>query len=129
MTEKALYRIANRQQLIDCFRDCQGIGYNQPYFIEVRPLTRSLEQNSRLWAMLGEVSKQVNWHGNKLSPEDWKHVFSAALSQQRVVPNIDGNGFVVLGKSTSKMSIREMTDLIELIFAFGAQHGVVFSGQ
>ena len=95
--------------------------------LEIKPLTRSLEQNSRLWAMLGEVSKQVNWHGNKLSPEDWKHVFSAALSQQRVVPNIDGNGFVVLGKSTSKMSIREMTDLIELIFAFGAQHGVVFN--
>lgn len=127
MLEKSQYLISSRQHLINAFRDCESFGYSKPYMLEIKPLTRSLEQNSRLWAMLGEVSKQVNWHGNKLNPEDWKHVFSAALSQQRVVPNIDGNGFVVLGKSTSKMSIREMTDLIELIFAFGAQHGVVFN--
>jgi hypothetical protein len=43
------------------------------------------------------------------------------------VPNIDGNGFVVLGARTSRMSIKEMSDMIELCFAFGAQNGVKFS--
>lgn len=42
--------------------------------VEVKPETRSLAQNARLWAMLGDVSKQVNWHGRKLSPTAWKHV-------------------------------------------------------
>lgn len=95
--------------------------------VEVKPFTRTIEQNKILWAMLTDVSEQVNWHGNKLSNEDWKHIFSAALSQQRVVPNIDGNGFVVLGKSTSKMSVAEMSDMIELIQAFGADRGVKFN--
>lgn len=94
--------------------------------MEVKEFTRTVEQNSKLWALLTEVSAQVNWHGQKLSNEDWKHVFSAAMSQQRVVPNIDSTGFVVLGKSTSKMSVAEMMDMIELIQAFGAQHGVKF---
>jgi len=45
------------------------------------------------------------------------------------VPNIDGNGFVVLGKSTSKMTVREMRDLIELAQSFGAQQGVKFGDE
>lgn len=94
--------------------------------IQIKPLTRSLEQNSRMWAMLTDVSKQVDWYGRKLTPEEWKHVFTAALKKQDVVPGIDG-GFVVLGLSTSQMSIREMIDLMELMGAFGAQNGVRFS--
>jgi NinB protein len=94
--------------------------------VEVKESTRSTEQNARMWAMLSEVSNQVVWHGRKLTPEEWKHVFTASLKRQDVVPGIDG-GFVVLGLSTSKMSVREMGDLMELISAFGAQNGVKFS--
>jgi hypothetical protein len=45
----------------------------------------------------------------------------------RMVPNLDGNGFVSLGRSSSDLSKDEMGDLLELIHAFGARHGVVFS--
>lgn len=92
------------------------------------PETRSTAQNARLWAMLGEISAQVDWYGRKLSPEEWKHVFSASLKKQDVVPGLDG-GFVVLGLSTSKMTKGEMGDLQELIAAFGAQQGVKFAAQ
>jgi len=94
--------------------------------IEVKQETRSLEQNSRLWTMLTDLSKQVNWYGRKLTPEEWKHVMTAALTKQDVVPGIDG-GFVVLGKSTSKMTKGEMSELQTLIEAFGAQQGVRFT--
>ncbi len=93
--------------------------------LEIKPATRSLEQNSRLWAMLDEISDQVDWYGRKLTPEEWKHVFTAALKKQDVVPGLDG-GFVVLGQSTSNMSVAEMTELIELSTAFGTQQGVKF---
>jgi hypothetical protein len=94
--------------------------------VEIKPETRTLAQNARLWAMLTDVSKQVNWYGRKLSEEEWKHVFTASLSKQDVVPGIDG-GFVVLGKSTSKMTKPEMSELQQLIEAFGAQQGVRFT--
>lgn len=96
------------------------------YVVEIKPRTRSLDQNARLWAMLTDVSRQVEWHGQKLASEDWKHVFSASLKQQRAVPGLDG-GFVVLGQSTSRMTVREMSDLIELMMAFGAEHDVQWS--
>jgi len=96
------------------------------YAVQVSPATRTTDQNSKLWPMLADVSQQVDWYGRKLSPEDWKHVFTASLKKQDVVPGIDG-GFVVLGMSTSNMSKRLVCDLIELIYAFGAEHGVHWS--
>lgn len=85
--------------------------------------TRTLEQNARMWAQLTDISSQVDWYGNRLTPEEWKDVFSAALKKQRAVPGIDG-GFVILGQHTSKMTKREMSDLIELMNAFCAERGV-----
>ena len=96
------------------------------WVLTIRPETRSLQQNARLWGMLNDISQQVDWYGRKLTPENWKHVFSAALKKQDVVPGLDG-GFVVLGLSTSKMTVGEMADLQTLMEAFGAENGVRFS--
>jgi hypothetical protein len=88
--------------------------------VTVQPPGRSLDQNALMWAELGEISERVDWHGQKLTPAEWKAVFTAALKRQKVVPGIDG-GFVVLGTSTSRMSKSEMSELIELMAAFKAE--------
>lgn len=93
--------------------------------LELRQETRSNAQNRRMWAMLADIARQVVWHGQKLDSEDWKHVFSASLNKQRAVPGLDG-GFVVLGTRTSKMTKPEMSDMIELMYAFGAQNNVTW---
>ena len=94
--------------------------------LELRPEKRSDPQNRRMWAMLGEIAAQVDWYGQKLSAEDWKHILTASLTKQRVAPGLDG-GFVVLGLSTSKMTKAEMSDLQTLMEAFGVDKGVEFS--
>lgn len=96
--------------------------------VEVKPETRSLEQNARLWAMLTEISQQVDWYGSRLTPEEWKDVFSAAMKRSKVVPGLDG-GFVVCGQSTSKMTRAEMSEMQTLMEAFGAEKGVRFSAM
>lgn len=88
---------------------------------------RSVDQNAKMWAMLTEVAEQVTWYGQKLSAEDYKDMLTASLRKARVVPGIDPGSFVVLGLHTSDMTKDEMSNLIELISAFGAEHGVVFS--
>lgn len=95
------------------------------YVVTVKEATRSLDQNAKLWPMLSEISAQVDWYGNKLSPDEWKDVFTAALKRSKVVPGLDG-GFVVVGARTSQMGKREFADLIELINAFAAERGVEF---
>ena len=98
------------------------------HIVTIGEPTRNLEQNARLWASLTEISQQVDWYGNKLTAEEWKTVFTAALRKEKVVPGING-GFVVLGQSTSKMTKGEFSELLELLYAFGANNGVKFSDQ
>lgn len=96
--------------------------------IEFKEVKRSLPQNDHMWALLTDIARNVQWHGINLAPDDWKLLFLDALKREvRMVPNLDGNGFVSLGRSSSDLSKGEMSDLIELIMAFAAQRGVVLT--
>ena len=95
--------------------------------VEFKEAKRTTDQNARMWAMLTDVAQQLPWHGQRLSADDWKLIFLSGLNQEmRLVPNINGNGFVNLGRSSSDLSKAEMGELMDLIEAFGAQHGVTF---
>lgn len=85
---------------------------------------RSIEQNSLMWSWLTAISEQLPWHGEKLSPNDYKDILTAGLRQAHVVPGINEGTYVPLGLRTSSMSRTEMTALLELIAAFAAEHGV-----
>lgn len=123
MSDKRIYKLvhdtARRLAAAQCMTAPDG------YVVEVKPATRTLDQNALLWPLLTELSAQVDWYGQKLTKEEWKDVMTAGLKRSRIVPGIDG-GFVVLGLSTSKMDKKTFSELVELIYAFGAQHGVVF---
>ena len=109
-----------RQRAIDAVRNAPS-----GYVIEIREPTRTLDQNALLWPLLTEVSRQVDWYGQKLTEDEWKDVFTAGLRKQKAVPGIDG-GFVMVGSKTSRMNKREFSELVELIYAFGAERGVKF---
>lgn len=96
--------------------------------VQVTGPARSLDQNAKLWPMLNDVSEQVTYFGEKYTDEDWKIIFLAGLGQAlRMAPSISGGGMVPLGRSSSKLSKSEFSDLIELIYAFGSEKGVVWS--
>ena len=97
------------------------------YVVEIKQSTRSLEQNAALWAALTDLSRQTDWHGIKLTPDEFKDLLSAGLVKSKVVPNIEGSGFVILGQRTSKMTKRQFAELIELVQLFGDQRGVKWS--
>ena len=96
--------------------------------VEFKGPQRTVDQNSLLWACLTDIAQQKDWHGVRLSTEDWKLLFMDALNREmRMVPNLDGNGFVNLGRSSSRLSKAEMSELLDLMFAWGAQNGVTFT--
>jgi hypothetical protein len=96
--------------------------------VEIAEPKRTDAQNRLLWPLLTTLSTQLKWHGLTLSPEDWKDVLTAGLKREaRMVPNIEGNGFVALGMRTSTMTKAEFGELLELTYAFGAQNGVDFT--
>lgn len=97
------------------------------YRVTISEARRSDQQNRLLWPLLKDLSDQVVWYGEHLSRDDWKDVLTASLRRARVVPGIDKGSFVPLGMRTSSMTKGEFSDLIELIYAFGAEHGVTWT--
>ena len=93
---------------------------------ELRESARTPEQNDKMWPMLTEIARQKrDWPGGPYSADDWKDYFMHALKRGRWMPTEDG-GMVPIGMGTSKLTKAEMSDLIELMYAFGAKHGVTF---
>ena len=93
--------------------------------VEFKESKRTVPQSDRMWATATDISAQALHHGIKLSPNDWKLLFMDALSQVvRAVPNLDGTGFIDLGRSSSKLTQQEMTDLIDLMQAWAAREGI-----
>ncbi|MCZ4331077.1 recombination protein NinB [Castellaniella denitrificans] len=101
------------------------------YRVEIKAKTRTLAQNDILWSILTDISRQVDFVVNgalvKVSPEEVKDILTASLRREtRMAMGIDG-GMVLLGQRTSKMTVRQLSDLIELAHAFGADKGVRWS--
>jgi hypothetical protein len=96
--------------------------------ISIKKPTRTLEQNAKMWAMLGDISKQCKHFNDYYSAEDWKDIFTASLSNElKMVPTIDNTRWVVLGLKTRKMNKQQLIELIEFIQAYGDLNGVKWS--
>ncbi len=95
--------------------------------VEFKAAKRSLEQNSRMWAMLTDVATQKEHAGRRYTPDQWKILFMHACGREvQFIPALDNSTFIPWGQSSSNLSKQEMTDLIEFIFAWGAENSVTF---
>lgn len=94
------------------------------WVVKISPRNRSLDQNARLWAMLTDVAN-AKPEGRHWTPETWKCAFMHLLGHQvRFCEGLDGSGPFPLGFRSSKLTVREMSDLIEIITEYGTRHGV-----
>lgn len=88
--------------------------------------TRNSAQNARLWSCLNDVSKAMPL-GRRHTPDDWKAIFMSACGWEvQFIEGLDGRPFPQ-GFRSSRMTVRQMADLITYITAFGADHGVRWS--
>lgn len=95
--------------------------------LEFKQIKRSLPQNDRFWAMLTDVATQKLHCGRKYTPDQWKVLFMHACGREvQFIPALDNSTFIPWGQSSSDLSKQEMTDLIEFIFVWGVNNGVVF---
>jgi hypothetical protein len=93
---------------------------------------RTIEQNAKAHAMLSDISKQVTWHGVKLSKEVWKRLTIAAMLREIgekpiLVPALDGCGIDIIYEKSSKLGVKKTCLWIEFLYCFGSENGVAWS--
>lgn len=95
-------------------------------------------QEEKYHAMIGEIAKQWKFLDKLWSAESMKRLlvdqFIDAMrevgepidQQSEISVSIDGKRFVQLGIQTSLFSVKEATNFIEWLYAFGAEANVIF---
>jgi hypothetical protein len=92
--------------------------------VTIREATRNNDQNARMWAMLSDVSR-AKPEGRQWTPETWKAAFMHVLGHQvQFCEGLDGSGPFPLGFRSSRLTVRQMADLITVIQEYGDRHGV-----
>ena len=95
------------------------------WVLKLKAPNRNLEQNAAMWAMLTDISIAKPL-GRSYTPEQWKSVMMRACQHElQYLNDIDGNPFPV-GYKSSQLTVKEMSELLEYIQWFGAEHGVEF---
>ena len=92
---------------------------------------RSDAQNDKMWAMIGQIMKQKpDWFGPGMDADDIKQIFmSAYFKELRVGRNTDGNGLVPLTRRSSKMSVKQMGEMLEQITVWCVVNEVTLHDQ
>ena len=104
----------------------RGLEGGKAVVLAVTRQTRSDDQNRRMWALLGEIAEQVDWHGQKYDAETWKILLMRGWGREaRLIPAI-GGGVTMIDDRSSRLTVAEMAELQEYMAAFGVDHGVRF---
>lgn len=94
--------------------------------VNIREATRTLEQNDKMWAMLSDVSR-AKPEGRRHTADVWKALFMHACGHAvQFEIGLDGQPFPT-GFRSSRLTKSQMSDLIEFMYAYGAEHGVAWS--
>ena len=90
---------------------------------KLEPPARTLPQNDKLWAMLTDISV-AKPEGRRMTPEQWKCVFMQACGWEvQFLEGLDGQPFPA-GFRSSRMTVKQMADLITFVQEYGDRHGV-----
>lgn len=94
------------------------------YVAKVAAETRRDAQNRKLWPMLADIQRQVPGF-EAFNAEDIKLRFLNCLGvEMRFLPELEGQGIFPVGLKSSTLTVQQFAGLIELIYKFGAEHGV-----
>lgn len=97
--------------------------------VSIREATRSNDQNSKLWAMLSDISRAMP-EGRRWTPETWKAALMHSLGHQvQFCEGLDNSGPFPLGFRSSRLTVKQMADLITLAQEYGDRHGIQWTDK
>jgi len=90
---------------------------------------RSVEQNSKLHAVLQDIANQKEWAGRKLDVTTWKRLLVSAWERAckrsaEFYPAVDGAGFDIVYTSTARLSKEDVSELTEFAIAWAIENEV-----
>lgn len=84
--------------------------------------------------MLTDCAVQGRINGRRFNTEQWKMMFLHAYAEERGIeikylPALNRAGMVPCGRSSSDLSVHEMSEVMDFIAAWAAENGVTLHDQ
>lgn len=122
---KRVYILAHQTARDRAANDC--LTAPTGFVVTVSEPSRNLEQNALLHATISDIAARRKWAGVQMDVDAWKRLLTCAWMRATgqnvtLVPALDGAGFDVLYRHTSKLSKSECSELIDYIQAWDATH-------
>ena len=98
--------------------------------LEVKPESKTREQEKLYHALIGEAAKQSQHLGSKWQEEDWKRLLLDKFARDtgrthgRIIPNLDATGVVEVGVLSRKFSKADASEFVEWLYAWCAENGI-----
>lgn len=128
------------------FEKINSLDFNLHWYITIEEQDkRTLDQNAKLHAMLGDIAKQSTHLNKILSTDDWKRLCVAQFRQDcidndipklseywrknefRIMPSLDGKSLVALGSPTRKFPVYVMAGFIDWLYQYAAENEIKLS--
>jgi hypothetical protein len=81
------------------------------------------EQLNTLHAACGDLAAQIEWHGQRLSKDDFRHLICGTVLGWRMMPAFDmgqgAPGFIMLGGSSLDLTKQQATVALTMAFSLG----------
>jgi hypothetical protein len=96
-------------------------------------------QSDKFHAMIGDIARQTTYAGQRWDAEDMKRIlvdeFAEEMRSQgrplhhdgRLIPSENGRRVIQLGIQSRELWVREASDFIEFLYAWGNDRGVQWS--
>lgn len=92
--------------------------------VSITAPTRTVPQNAKMWAMLNDVAR-AKPEGREWTTDTWKAAFMQSLGHQcQFAEGLDGSGPFPIGFRSSRLNVKQMADLIEVMYEYGARHEI-----
>ncbi len=125
MAQTVIIRGQSQRDLAKRLIDAAPVGH----VVTVKEETRNADQNALMWVLLSDISR-AKPDGRQWVPETWKAAFMYYRGHQvQFCEALDGSGPFPMGFRTSRLTVRQMADLLTTIQEYGDRHGVAWSQQ
>jgi len=97
--------------------------------VTISPPPKTWEQQKKMFAMLGDIAKAKPL-GRTAEKDQWKLILMRAMGYEAQFElDLDGRPFPTGFDSTKKWGKKKTSEFIEFLYAFGAEHNVVWTDK
>ena len=128
------YNLDNQAQATSLMKNIwpkvkDALGTGRKLTLEIKPASKSRDQEEKYHAIIGDIAKQAQHMGAKWDAETWKRLLVDKYVREigltsKIMANLDNNGLVQLGFQTRKFTKEQASEFVAFLICWCDQNGI-----